>query len=115
MEVMAQGMTEPDKPEDKQTAAEQRDRGRATVDIDCEIKVGHTAWRKARITDLTPEGFRVHILELPPPGTPVSLRFANLQMLQAEVRWSKVSGAGCRFQTPLSDYVFDHIVATVGR
>ena len=93
---------------------ERRQDGRASVDIDCEIRVGNRAWRKARIKDLTPEGFQVEILDMPPKGTPVAIRFAGMQMLQAETRWGKVDVAGCRFKTPLSPYVFEHVVATSG-
>lgn len=93
---------------------EQEDRrndGRARIDIECQIRVGNRAWRKAELADLTPGGFQVKILEMPPRGTPVYLRFAGIQMLHAEVCWAKLDTAGCRFLTPLSSYVFDHIIA----
>lgn len=92
---------------------EQRcDNGRAQIDLECEIRVGTRAWRKTRLADLTPGGFQVTILDMPPRGTPVYVRFGGIQMLQAEVCWSKLDTAGCRFITPISSYVFEHIIAT---
>lgn len=88
-----------------------RDNGRAQIDLECEIRIGTRAWRKARLADLTPSGFQVTIFDMPPRGTSVYVRFAGMQMLQAEVCWSKLETAGCRFASPLSSYVFDHIIA----
>lgn len=89
-----------------------RDNGRELIDLACEIRVGTRAWRKARLADLTPTGFQVTIFDMPPRGTSVYVRFAGIQMLQAEVCWSKLDNAGCRFVTPISEYVFDHIITT---
>ena len=83
---------------------------RARVDLECEIRVGKRAWRKARIADLTPGGFQVTILDMPPRGTPVFIRIPGLQMLHAEVCWTKVDTAGCKFGTGLSEYVYSHIL-----
>ncbi|MGB3165455.1 MAG: PilZ domain-containing protein [Alteraurantiacibacter sp.] len=87
---------------------------RKHVDIECEIRVGAKAWRKKKLRDLTPEGFQVEFLDVPGRGTPVYIRFAGIQMLEAEVCWGKADSAGCRFVNPISPYVFDHIVATYG-
>lgn len=96
------------------TDSDHRNNGRARVDIDCDIRIGNRAWRRAQLADLTPDGFQVTILDMPPRGTPLFIRFAGIQLLQAEVCWAKVDTAGCRFLTPISPYVFDHIVATCG-
>ncbi len=93
-------------------AENRRDSGRVQVDIDCEIRVGTRAWRKTRIADLTPGGFQVTIIDMPARGTSVYVRFAGIQMQQAEVCWADRDTAGCKFVTPLSLYVFDHIVAS---
>ena len=98
-------------PVDMQDDPDRRGKMRPQVDMACEIKVASHAWRKTAIADLTPGGFQVKILEMPPRGTPVSVRIAGLQMLQAEVCWTKLDTAGCRFLTPLSEYVYDHILA----
>ncbi|KLE34165.1 PilZ domain-containing protein [Aurantiacibacter luteus] len=88
-----------------------REGDRAPVDFECEIRVGTRAWRKARLADLTPGGFQVRILDMPPRGTSIFIRIPGLQMLHAEVRWTRVETAGCEFDTPLSPYIYDHIVA----
>ena len=91
--------------------AGQRTEGeRAEVDLQCDIRVGTRAWRKARIADLTPGGFQVSILDMPPRGTPVFVRIPGLQMLHAQVCWNRVDTAGCQFDQPLSEYVFAHIL-----
>lgn len=90
---------------------ERRKKTRPQVEMGCEIKVGTRAWRQTEIADLTPGGFQVKILEMPPRGTPVSIRFGGLQMLQAEVCWTKLDTAGCQFVSPLSDYVYEHILS----
>lgn len=82
------------------------------IRIPCELRVGTRAWRKAEIADLTPEGFQVKIFDMPPRGTPLYVRFAGIQMLNAEVCWTKIDTAGCRFLMPISQYVFDHIINT---
>lgn len=88
--------------------------GRRHVDIDCDIRVGTKAWRRKKLRDLTPEGFQVELLDMPARGTPVYIRFAGMEMLQAEICWSNFDTAGCRFLSPISAYVFDHVVATYG-
>ena len=82
--------------------------------MDCEIRVGSRAWYKTRIADLTPGGFQVTIIDMPARGTPIYLRFAGMQLLQADVCWSDRDVAGCKFAAPLSPYVFDHIIGTAG-
>lgn len=93
-------------------ASAERRHQRANVAINCEIRVGTKAWRKAQIADLTPEGFQVKIFDMPPRGTALFVRFAGIQMLNAEVCWARADTAGCRFITPISQYVFDHILAS---
>ncbi|VVT01830.1 PilZ domain-containing protein [Erythrobacter sp. EC-HK427] len=93
-------------------ASADRRHERERVEINCEIRVGTKAWRKAQIADLTPEGFQVRIFDMPPRGTTLFLRFAGIQMLNAEVCWARADTAGCRFVVPISQYVFDHIIAT---
>ena len=98
--------------DDRQTDDDEnrRDNGRELIDLDCEIRVGKRVWVKTRLADLTASGFQVTFLDMPPRGTPIYVRFAGMQMQQAEVCWSKMDTAGCRFVTPLSSYVFNHII-----
>ncbi|MDE1467375.1 PilZ domain-containing protein [Aurantiacibacter sp. D1-12] len=89
---------------------ERRGNDRPAVNLQCEIRVGTRAWRKAQVADLTPGGFQVQILDMPPMGTPVYVRMANLQMMHAEVCWTKVDTAGCKFLQPLNEHVYNHIL-----
>lgn len=96
--------------------AGQRTEGeRVRVNLDCDIRVGTRAWRRATLADLTPGGFQVTILDMPPRGTPVYIRIPGLQMLQAEVRWTRVNTAGCKFSARLNDYVFAHVLNNARR
>lgn len=91
--------------------AGQRTEGeRVAVNLRCDIRVGKASWHKADIADLTPGGFQVRIYEMPSRGTTVYVRIPGLQMLQAEVCWTSVDTAGCKFVTPLSCYTYDYIV-----
>ncbi len=99
-------------PNDDENAqpGERRGNGRPAVNLQCEIRVGTRAWRKAQVGDLTPGGFQVKILDMPPTGTVVYVRMANLEMMQAEVCWTRVDTAGCKFTTPLNEHVYNHIL-----
>lgn len=103
-----QGFAE-NRSEDSQDE-ERRDNARPPVNLACEIRVGTKAWRKTQVGDLTPGGFQVKILDMPQRGTPVYIRMANLQMMQAEVCWTKVDTAGCKFELPLNEHVYNHIL-----
>lgn len=94
--------------------ADPRHDDRTKVDIACQVRVGSRSWRTALLADLTPDGFQITIFDMPARGTPLYIRFAGIQMLHAEVCWSKSNTAGCRFLTPLNPYVFEHIIATCG-
>lgn len=96
-----------------ETDSDRRGNGRPAVSLECEVRVGTRAWRRTQITDLTPGGFQVQILDMPPRGTPLYVRMANLQMMQAEVCWTKVDVAGCKFAAPLNEHVYDHILAFI--
>lgn len=102
-----------DQSQDGQDLGRRHETARVAVNLACEIRVGKRNWRKAEISDLTPGGFQVTILDMPQRGTPVFVRIAGLQMLQAEVCWTKVNTAGCKFLQPLSQYTFDHILRTL--
>ena len=93
-------------------ANDRRTDDRAKVGIPCEVRIGAKSWRKATVGDLTPEGCRIDLTDSPIEGTPVYLRFAGLQMLHGEVRWARYGTLGCQFDSPISSYVFDHIVST---
>jgi hypothetical protein len=83
---------------------------RADMDKLCEIKIGQRNWHQARLRDLTPEGFRLSLTDMPAVGTLLKIRLPGMAMLDAEVCWARNFEAGCKFANPLSPYVFDHLV-----
>lgn len=99
-----------DGPPDGESTPHQRRQERAAVDKQCEIRIGNRAWHMARLRDLTPEGFRISLTDMPPVGTRMLIRLPGMAMMEAEVCWSRNFEAGCRFSAPLSPYVFEHFI-----
>ncbi|MEO5707621.1 MAG: PilZ domain-containing protein [Alteraurantiacibacter sp.] len=91
-------------------ANQQRRHERAEIDKLCEIKIGVRNWHQARLRDLTPEGFRLSLTDMPKVGTVLKIRLPGMAMLDAEVCWARNFEAGCKFTNPLSTYVFEHLV-----
>jgi hypothetical protein len=89
---------------------QQRQSDRADLDALCEIRVGMRNWHQARLCDLTPEGFRLSLTDMPAVGTALKIRLPGMTLLDAEVCWAQDFEAGCRFAVPLSPYVFEHLV-----
>ena len=83
---------------------------RAPVDRLCEIKIGMRNWHQARLKDLTAEGFRLSLTDMPTVGTQLKIRLPGMSMLDAEVCWARNFEAGCKFAAPLSPYVFEHLL-----
>ncbi len=96
--------------EDPDPPPQQRKHDRAAVDRTCEIRIGTRAWHQARLRDLTPEGFRLALTDTPRVGTLLWIRLPNMAILEAEVCWFRNFEAGCKFQSPLSPYVFEHLL-----
>ena len=87
-----------------------RKQERAAIDRQCEIKIGVRAWHVARLRDLTPEGFRLSLTDMPKVGTMLRIRLPGISIMEAEVCWARNFEAGCKFTQPLSPYVFEHFV-----
>ena len=96
-------------PEENPEYDHQRSRERAAVNKDVEIKIGTRAWHRAHLRDLTPEGFRLRLTDMPAIGTRLMIRLPGMSMLEAEVCWSRDFESGCKFTSPLSTYVFEHL------
>ena len=99
---------------DAEREEQQRRQPRAEIDRQCEIKIGHRNWHLARLRDLTPEGFRLSLTDMPAVGTMLRIRLPGIAIMEAEVCWSRDFEAGCKFATPLSPYVFEHFVRQSG-
>jgi len=84
---------------------------RATVALLCEVRQGTRPWKLARLTDLSPTGFKLGWLPEYRLDQPMRIRIPGMQILSAEIRWHKGRQIGCAFASPLHVAVFDHIVA----
>jgi hypothetical protein len=76
----------------------------------CDFKAG-TSWQLATLHDLSPEGFRIFWHHGCAVGAKVWIKIKPLAPVSAEVRWCEGSFIGCQFSSPLSPYVFEHLVS----
>ena len=90
-------------------AHEPRDR-RAGVSLICEVRQGVRPWVRVRLEDLSPGGFRIARLPGARTELPLRIRIPGIQLLSAEIGWSREGAVGCEFAEPLHVAVFEHIV-----
>lgn len=93
-------------------SADQRAKPRKTLLAFCKVRTFGGPWIDTVLRDLSSEGFRMAWNPRYRVGTKLTLNFANLENMLAEVRWRTEREIGCQLLRPLSDYVFDHIVAS---
>jgi len=60
-----------------------------------------------RVTDLSPEGCKVDLIQRPSEGEHMLLKFEGLEALEAEVCWVEGFCAGLEFDKPIHPAVFD--------
>lgn len=82
---------------------------RVDVAILCEVRQGTRPWKKARLEDLSPGGFRIAWLPDARPELPLRIRIPGMQLLSANIRWTEGHAIGCAFAEPLHVAVFEHI------
>lgn len=87
---------------------------RALIALDCEVRQGSRPWKRARLEEISPSGFRMKRFPEFSAQLPLRVRIPGLQLLTAEVRWHKGNAIGCAFASPLHVAVFEHIVRQVG-
>lgn len=75
----------------------------------CDVRQGTRAWRKVRIEDLSPGGFRIAWFPDVRPELPLRIRIPGMQLLSARVVWQNGKSVGCEFREPLHVAVFEHI------
>lgn len=83
---------------------------RAQVTLLCEVRQGTQPWKLARLTDLSPSGFKLGWLPEYCLDKPIRIRIPGIQVLSAEIRWHEGKQIGCEFAAPLHVAVFEHIV-----
>lgn len=82
---------------------------RVGVVLLCDVRQGTRPWKKARLEDLSREGFRIASLPDARPEIPLRVRIPGLQMLSARICWQRDGAVGCQFAEPLHVAVFEHI------
>ena len=82
---------------------------RVGVAILCEVRQGTRPWKKARLEDLSPGGFRIAWLPDARAELPLRIRIPGMQLLTARICWARDSAVGCEFAEPLHLAVFEHI------
>ncbi|MET1755993.1 PilZ domain-containing protein [Novosphingobium sp. RD2P27] len=98
-------------PFDPRSAAELAPRvPRAGITLICEVRQGSRPWAPARLEDLSPGGFRIARLPGARTELPLRIRIPGMQLLSAQIRWTRDAAVGCAFAEPLHVAVFDHIV-----
>jgi hypothetical protein len=96
------------------SAAHGRNAPRAGVTLICDVRQGSRPWTQARLEDLSPGGFRIARLASARLDLPLRIRIPGIQLLSAEIRWSRDGAVGCAFAEPLHVAVFEHIVRSAG-
>jgi hypothetical protein len=72
-------------------------------------RLGQNAY-KVRITDLSPQGCKIELVERPRVGEVLLLKFDGFEVLDAEVIWVDGFIGGLRFEKPFHAAVFDLLV-----
>jgi hypothetical protein len=88
-----------------------RNTSRASVGIPAQLREMGGKAHQVDVEDLSVTGFRVDSIYNVRVGGRVFLTIPGFAAMEAVVAWRNKSGYGCRFERPLSTYVFDAIVA----
>jgi hypothetical protein len=95
---------EEDAPQKQQTP---RASPRVPVSVNVTLRrVGQRQYQ-VRVTDLSPEGCKVDLVERPRIGEHMHLKFDGLEVIVGEVCWVEGFVAGLRFEKPIHRSVFD--------
>jgi hypothetical protein len=87
---------------------------RAVVSLECEVRQGTRPWKKTRLEDISPAGFRIAWLPGCHPDLPLKIRIPGMRVLTAHIRWKKEGSVGCEFNELLHFAVFEHIANLAG-
>jgi hypothetical protein len=88
---------------------------RAVVSVECEVRQGTRPWKKTRLEDISPAGFRIAWLPGCHKDLPLKIRIPGMQVLTAHIRWKKEDAVGCEFNELLHFAVFEHIARQASR
>lgn len=83
---------------------------RAPVSLDAGLRRGGLDRTLCRITDLSPDGARLHTYSALKRGMAIWLTIPGAGTVAAEIKWADDFEAGCRFHTPLPDHLYDALI-----
>lgn len=82
------------------------------ISLEAEVslrRLGHKAY-PIRVTDLSPDGCKVALVQRPSIEERMLLKFDGLEALDAEVCWVEGFNAGLRFDKPMHPAVFELLI-----
>lgn len=94
-----------EKPGPKQHWPRRSQRIATTADVSLR-RLGQNNYR-VQVTDISPEGCKVALVERPRIDEHMLIKFEGLEVLEAEVCWVAGFTAGLRFERPIHAAVFD--------
>ena len=97
-------------------AKQQRKRISARTSLSADVilrRLGKANFR-VNVTDLSPHGCKVELVDRPSVGEHVLVKFDRLELLEAEVCWVESFQAGLRFEHSIHPAVFDLLVERLG-
>lgn len=83
---------------------------RGDVRIPAEIRESGGGKQRISVLDLSRTGFRMHCVFLIPMDRTVFLTMPGFASMEATIAWHEGDTYGCRFQSPLYEPVFEHII-----
>jgi PilZ domain len=95
----------PEKPTHKQHWPRRNQRVVLSADVSLR-RLGQNNYR-VTVTDISPDGCKVALVERPRAEEHVLIKFEGLEVLEAEVCWVEGFNAGLRFEKPIHPAVFD--------
>ena len=98
----------PVEPEAKAHAPRRSERIALAADISLR-RIGRSTFR-INVTDLSPEGCKVLLVERPAKDERVLVKFDGLEVLEADVCWVDNFTAGLSFEKPMHPAVFDLLI-----
>ena len=83
---------------------------RAPVSLDAKLGRGGLDRTLCRVTDLSPEGARIHTYSALKRGMVIWLTLPGAGQIAATIAWADDFQAGCRFHTSLPEHLYDALV-----
>jgi hypothetical protein len=87
---------------------------RAGVALICDVRQGTRPWKKVRLDNLSPGGFRIAWFPEARRDLPLRIRIPGMQLLTARIVWQRDNVVGCMLSAPLHVAVFEHIIRRPG-